>query len=235
MKKFVMSVAVLAAICFIFAGAARADQIFSTPGGSTDTAGDPVSATVDFSLSGSTLTVTLTDTQAGIKDAGQLLTDVFFTLSAGSATLSSQSGDLIIIGSGGAITDLGASALGWGFGPATVNSTDGFELCVICQGGPSAAPTTPSEGIIGPTPNGNGSIDGNGPHNPFINQTATFTLTGVSADASVGDVLFSFGTVPGDNVPAGPPSSVPEPSSLLLLAVGLTGTLALTGRKLIAA
>jgi hypothetical protein len=234
MKKLVMSVTVLAAICFIFAGAARADQIFSTPGGSTSTTGSPVSATVDFSLSGSTLTITLTDTQAGITNAGQLLTDVFFTLSAGSPALSSQTGDLIMIDSGGAITDMGASTLGWGFGPAIVNSTDGFELCVICQGGPTSG-ATPSEGIIGPTPNGNGSIDGNKPHNPFINQTATFTLTGVSAGASVGDVLFSFGTVPGDNVPAGPPTSAPEPSSLLLLAVGLMGVVALTGRKLIAA
>jgi hypothetical protein len=233
MKKLVMSVAVLAAIFFIFAGAARADQVFSTPGGSTS-AGGPVSSTVDFNLSGSTLTITLTNSQAGITNAGQLLTDVFFTLSAGSATLSSQTGDLITIGSGGAVTDMGASTLGWGFGPAIVNSTDGFELCVICQGGPTAG-ATPSEGIIGPTPNGNGSIDGNKPHNPFINQTATFTLTGVSAGTSVGGVLFSFGTAPGDNVPAGPPSSVPEPSSLLLLAVGLMGVLALTGRKLIAA
>jgi hypothetical protein len=78
-----------------------------------------------------------------------------------------------------------------------VNSINGFELCVICQGGPTAT-ATPSEGILGPASldgkydNANGSIAGNKPHNPFINQTGTFILTGIPAGATVGNVIFSF-------------------------------------------
>jgi hypothetical protein len=56
----------------------------------------------------------------------------------------------------------------------------------------------PSDLIIGPGPydNANGSIDGNGPHNPFINQSATFTATDPSiTDATtITDVVRSFGT-----------------------------------------
>ncbi len=204
---------------------ARADQIFVTPSGSTEpNNGELVSAMADFSLSGNTLTITLANTLPGIHDAAQLLTDVFFTLSAqASPTLSSQTGDLISVDKNGVVTDLGSSALGWGFGAATVNSMSGFEACVICQGGPTAS-ATPSEGIIGPASgdgkydNANASIEGNKPHNPFVNQTATFVLTDIPADATVGNVIFSFSTAAGDNVSSSP---VPEPTSSVLLGSGL--------------
>jgi hypothetical protein len=216
-RAFTLATAALMILGLGSANVAQADQIFSTPTGATDSTGGSVSATVDFSLSGNTLTVTLTNTQAGVANAGQLLTDVFFSLSsAGSPTLSSQTGDLITLSSNGTVTNLGTSALGWGFGAATVGGTSGFELCVICQGG-VAAGATPSEGILGPSPNGNPSIDGNGPHNPFVNQTATFTLTGIPTGATADDVVFSFGTTPGNNV------SAPEPGALTLLASALIG------------
>ena len=130
---------------------ARADQIFATPPGAVEPAtGQAVSASVDFSLTGTTLTIKLSDTLVGIQDAGQLLTDVFFTLSdTGSPSLFSQSGDLVQVDFDNktkvqTVTDLGTSDLGWGFGAATVNVLNGFELCVICQGGPTA-PATPSD------------------------------------------------------------------------------------------
>jgi hypothetical protein len=203
---------------------ARADQIFTTPPGAV-VPGGPVSAFADFSLSGTTLTVTLSSTLAEIHDAGQLLTDVLFSLSdSGSPSLASQTADLILVDGSGVVTDLGISPLGWGFG----TFMSGFELCVICQG-TVTAPATPSQGILGPPSadgrydNANSSIAGNGPHNPFVNQTATFTITGVPSDAVVGDVSFSFSTVPGVNVPGTPTPPIPEPASILLLGTVLVG------------
>lgn len=222
--KILLLTAVMVALGW--ASLAKADQVFVTQPGSTEpVTGQLVSAMAGFSLTGNTLTINLNNTLPGIADAGQLLTDVFFTLSA-SATpiLSSQTGDLITVAKDGTVTDLGSSTLGWGFGASIVNSMSGFELCVICQGGPTAT-ATPSEGILGPASgdgkydNANGSIAGNKPHNPFVNQTATFILTDLPAGATIDNVVFSFSTTPGDNVPGSTP--VPEPASLVLLCTGL--------------
>ena len=220
MKKALVLAMLISALGWT--GLAKADQIFITPQGATEpSTGQPVSALANFSLSGDTLTITLTNTLSGVADAGQLLTDVFFTLSpTGTPSLFSETGDLIRVSKTGAITDLGSSALGWGFGPASINSVSGFELCAVCQGGPTAS-ATPSEGILGPSPDGNGSINGNKAHNPFVNQTGTFTLTNVPEGARVGNVIFSFSTAAGDNVSGSPVSPVPEPASLFLLGTGL--------------
>lgn len=194
---------------------AHADQIITTPAGAVNPlTGETVSASADFSVSGTTLTLTLTNTLAGIHDAGQLLTGFFFTTSTGSAALTSQTGDLVKLGSGGVVTDLGVSNLGWGFGAATVNNINGFELCVICQGGVSAT-ATPAEGILGPK-SADGAYDNanasllTGAHNPLVNNSATFKFN-VAQGVTVSNVSFSFGTTPG----------VPEPSTLFSLGASL--------------
>jgi hypothetical protein len=82
-----------------------------------------------------------------------------------------------------------------------------------------------------------GSIAGNGPHNPFLNGTATFLLTvpGLTADTTVTGATFSFGTTEGSNVVGVPegggsvPAEIPEPGTWLLLSSG--GLLLAVGRK----
>jgi hypothetical protein len=76
--------------------------------------------------------------------------------------------------------------------------------------------------IIGPPDgsgnysNANASIAGNGPHNPFVDQTAAFVLSisGINSDTIVTGATFSFGTTPGDNVPGG---GVPDSGSTVML------------------
>jgi hypothetical protein len=100
--------------------------------------------------------------------------------------------------------------------------------------------------IIGPA-NGssgysdaNGSItggngQGNNPHNPFLFGTASFTITapGVTADSVINNVVFSFGTSEGNNVPGGGGGgNVPDGgTTVLLLGAALSG-LGLLRRKL---
>lgn len=222
MKKYLGYLVVAVALAVAFAGAAQADQVFTTPTGATNPlTGQPVSATADFSLSGNTLTLTLTNNTPNMLSAGQLLTGLSFTLSNGSGvTLTNQTGNLVDLGTGGVISNIGGStdALGWGFG-----STGGgtFELCVICSGGVTS-PVTPSQGLLGPTSadgnfdNANSSLVGNDPHMPYVLGSATYTFT-VPTGVSVSDVFFTFGTQ------SGPTVSAPEPGSVLLLGLGLVG------------
>jgi len=116
------------------------------------------------------------------------------------------------------------AAVGWVY--STTSTTGTLD---VLQGPGHAGP---AHLIIGPPggptySNANGSIAGNGPHNPFLNQSASFTLTApnVSSDTTITGVTFSFGTVGGVEIPGVPVAGVPEPGSIVLLATA-TGTLA---------
>lgn len=207
---------------------ASASQIFTTPPGASVSDGS-VSAMAMFSLVNTNqLQITLTDTLANPTSAGQLLSDLQFSLSGVSnLSLSSMSGPEVSITGGGTAASAGTATSGWVEGAFG----SGDMLCVICANTlpQSAAPT---ELIIGPGPytNANGSIAGNPAHNPFIADSATFILsgTGITSSTTVSNVVFSFGTQFGSNV-TGIASGgggtigggqVPEPTSLLLVAVG---------------
>jgi hypothetical protein len=187
-----------------------------------------VSASADFDVGDGTLTITLRNLLADPTSVGQNVSDLQFTLSSG-ATLSapiSSSADLITVNADGSTTAGGTGVdTRWGFG----SFGGGFILCVICPSGVSTPDSVePAHTLIGPGPytSANASIAGNGPHNPFLNGTATFVFAddSITADTTVSDVVFSFGTTAGVDVPGeggGGGGAIPEPVSMILTGCGL--------------
>jgi len=199
-----------------------------TPSGATDMDGDPVNASAKFTTGAGLLTITLTDLLPNPTSAGQLVSDISFSLTTGqtSGTLGANSGVEITVASDKSFK-LGSSvSTGW----QLTTSSGLFELSAL------GTATSPAHLIIGGPGAGlhytsaNASIAGNGPHNPFLAGVATFTLdiTGVTTSTSVSGVNFSFGTAAGDNVPG---VQVPDGgTTALLLGAALAG-LSLFRRK----
>ena len=185
----------------------------------------PVSARAEIATANGSITIVLRDLLSNPTDVGQLISDFFFTVDNGNLTGSFQaaaSAQEITVNSNGSTT-LGpvlntVAAVDWAY---SSTATTGL-LDVL---GPGAA--GPRHLIIGASgaggvySNANGSIAGNGPHNPFLNQLATFTLTapGVTASTTVSSAVFSFGTTSGVNVPGVPVAvAVPDDASTFAMA-----------------
>jgi hypothetical protein len=206
-----------------------ATATFVTPTGAT-TSGGPVDASATFTTGAGTLSITLIDLLANPKSVGQTLSDLIFTLSSHqtTGTISSSSGQLVTVAANGTATTGATTTTGWGLNS---NVSGGIQLDALGFVGPAGL-------IIGPPgpggiyTNANGSIAGNGPHNPFINQTATFLLSiaGLTAADTVTSALFSFGTEAGVER-AGVPSAIPLPGALPLFATGLAGLGLIKWRK----
>jgi hypothetical protein len=134
----------------------------------------------------------------------------------------------------GSFTAGGTAAAGW----VLSNPSSGTLLLDVLAGPAHAGP---AHTIIGPPGAGGtysaavGSIAGNGPHNPFLFGTVSFTLNvpGLTADSAINDVVFSFGTTDGNNVTGVPGvQEVPEGgTTVILLGAALSG-LGLIRRKL---
>ena len=214
--------AILAALAFSLV-ASGSTITFDTVGG-VDTAGNPVNASATVTTaSGGLVTVTLNNLQASIFEAGQTLSDFFFTLSLTPSAINTSvvpTGSLIDIAPGGAVTTDNGSIDGW------VLTSSGATLHLD-----SLAVSGPSQTIIGPGPftTANPSITGSS-HNPFLNQTASFSFTvaGVTSGTTVSNGIFSFGTQAGDDVTGCAPgvaachsSTVPEPITSGLVGTGL--------------
>jgi hypothetical protein len=196
---------------------------YVTPAGST-AGGQPVDAEAVFTTGNGFITIALMNLEANPTSVVQNLSDLSFTVGQGTLDASTETGATsreVTVNSNGTFT-LGSvlttpSAVGWIYSGASTSGS----LDVLAAGGAG-----PAHLIIGPPgaggtySNANGSIAGNKPHNPFLDQTAMFTITApnVSAGSTITSATFSFGTTSGVTVVG---QAVPEPSSLVLGLAGL--------------
>lgn len=212
----------------------------------TITLSGALSGTADFVFGTNQVTITLTNTTVA-KDAGTLLTDLYFQLTNGPTSTTvptldvsakqsqpNGSGELIDINSDGSYSVVGTTG-GWGFG--TYNGA--YLLCTICSNNINA-PYNPAEGIVGPGPKEgtatpykgvNASITYPNPHDPLFRETATFILQGdnIGLNTHVQNVYFSFGTTFGTEYPGTGGGitpgggEVPEPMTFVLTGTALLG------------
>jgi len=189
---------------------------------STGNAGLDTNATATFTTGTNSITVTLANLFVNPESVSQLVSDVFFTVSGtatGGGQQTANASMVNVAGNGTASFTSGTTT--W----LLSNVGNMFHLDVLGSGS-----SGPENLIIGPPgpggtySNANGSIAGNDPHNPFINQTVTFTLAlaGVTAATTITDVAISFGTTP---------STIPIPAAVWLFASGLIGLIGIARRK----
>jgi hypothetical protein len=189
-----------------------------------------------------TITITLTNnlTPSAYGGQGQAISSLQFTLGSAPTGLTgtpTDSGQLVDIGSGGTVTTVSGTPDRW-------VSTSGGDLTLsgstitLAVAGKQVSSGNPTEMIIGlpdsktgTYPNVNSGGGSNGQFDPYVEGSATFTITisGVNADPTITSAKFGFGTGPDTNMSGTtiPGVVVPEPSSLALVAVGFV-TLGLT-------
>jgi hypothetical protein len=201
--------------------------------------GEAQNVKADVTLTGSTLTIVLSNLQNNMNDAGQEISGFYLNLgSAVTVTSYTETGTDRTVNSDGTYIDGGTdsdgsippgSTIDWGINGSTPTNQIFLNALVGAQ---------PDLMIIGPAGAGNKyplTTMGGTQVNPtlwsnFIPHLTptgtTFTLHLSAPPTSLGGVIFEFGTGPDSNSGMVQPPSVPEPrwtALLLTLVVGLVG------------
>lgn len=180
--------------------------------------GQSVSISVDPSFGSNSVSFTLLNLQINPTSVIQGLSGIDFTLSGGlTGSLFLAAGQLVDIAGDGSVT-LNPGAPDW------YQAGPGFYTTALGSSGPDGV-LLGAPGIGGYT-NANGSIAGNGPHNPFVMQALTlgYNVTGATDQTSLQSLTLYFGTGPtAVSVDIPHDQAVPEPASALLCGAGFFG------------
>ena len=106
LRKYAVLMLAPLALAFGFATQAKADTIFITPTGQM-VGGQPVSGRVTFAQSGNILTITIQNLRPDPTSVIQNISGLRFTVATGGGTLTSSSGDHIMIAGDGSYTHSG--------------------------------------------------------------------------------------------------------------------------------
>jgi len=217
------------AVAVTFALSAQAASVTFTATGTLGGNPEDVSATV--TTGAGFITVMLTNLEANPKDVIQSISDFFVTVSGVdtlTGTTSTPTGSLINIAANGSVSNSAAAVAPWG---VSISGTTATSTTFLLNDliGPQLQTIIGPAGAGGVYTNANGSIAGNGPHNPFLDGSATFTINSatVTDATTISAATFSFGTTSGNNLTGTPGGgggggggTVPEPGSIGLMVVG---------------
>jgi len=204
---------------------------------------DGLSASTDFTVSGNTLTVVLTNTSTNdVLIPSEVLTAVFFDISGFGGTLTPVSAML----SGGSTVYFGTENGGnvggeWAYGSSLSGAPHGSTMGISSAGfglfgdgtfnGPNLGGPDAVDGLqYGITSAGDDSTTGNAAvtgSNELIHNQVIFTLTSSTPflESAINNVSFQYGTALDEtNCQPGDHPTIPEPSTMLLLGLALSGS-----------
>jgi hypothetical protein len=217
---------------------AQADFEFTASGTSSD---GPLAAEAYFTLQNGEITLYVANLTSGVQSQGDAISGIQFTVSAPpdtSLTLQSAAGNVLQL-SNGTFTQQGYQTF-TASGGVAANWAAQTNNNVTDIGNPS----NPHYLIVGP----NASFSGGGGtnFNPYFQSTATaatdlatgpqgssvvFVLSapGATSGSTISNVVFNFGTSPNEHTANGtggfvsPPTTAPEPGTLVLALTGTAG------------
>jgi len=175
------------------------------------------------------------DNQANPTDISQLVSDLEFTLGLTGASTFAGTSSLITIsktmGVNTSSTPVPTSSTGWVLG--TFNS--GLIVCTVCPNSVSGGAGTNEIIGAGPYTNADGTITqmGANTNNPYLDLTATFTITNSSITSATKPtaVVFSFGNKFGAIGSDIGGVATPEPGTLVLFGSGLLAVAGIIRRR----